>query len=60
MNLMWSLRDKLIHWNNDYQYCEFPKTSNALYQAPGYASSTSYRVLCGKSLQQYLKENRIH
>ena len=57
---MWSLRDKLIHWDSDYQYCEFPKESDALYQTPSYGSSTLNHVHCGKSLQQYLKEDRIH
>ena len=59
MNLMWSLRDKLIHWDHDYQYCEFLSESNALYQAPSCASSTSNHVHHGQSLQQYL-EDRIH
>ena len=40
-DLMCSLRDKLIHWDHGYQYSEFPRGSNALYQAPSCASSTS-------------------
>ena len=23
MDFMWSLRDKFIYWDHDYQYCEF-------------------------------------
>ena len=57
---MWSLRDKLIHWDCDYQYCECPRESDALYQAPRYASSTSNHVPYGQSLQQYLEEYRIY
>ena len=57
---MWSLRDKLIHWDCDYQYCEFPKESDALYQVPSYTSSTSNHVHCGHNLQQYLEEEKIH
>ena len=57
---MWSLRDKLIHCNHDYQYCEFPRESDALNQALSYSSSTSNCVHCGQSLQQYFEEDRIH
>ena len=57
---MWSLRDKLIHWDHNYQYCEFTRESNALYQAPSYASSTSNCIHQGQSLQQYLEKGRIH
>ena len=57
---MWSLRDKLIHWDCDYQHCEFPRESDALYQAPSYVSSTSNHVHHGKSLWQYLEEDQIH
>ena len=57
---MWSLRDKLMHWDCNYQYCEFPRESDALYQATSYASSTSNCVHHGQSLQQYLVEDRIH
>ena len=59
-DLMWSLRYKLIHWDHDYQYCGFPRESDTLYQAPSYAFSTSNHVHCGKSLWEYLKEDRIH
>ena len=59
-DLKWSLKDKIIHWNIYYQHCEFPRESDALYQAPSYASSTSSHVHHGKSLQQYLNEDRIH
>ena len=57
-DLKWSLKDKVIHGNLDY--CEFPRESDALYQAPSYTSSTSKCVHCGKSLQQYLNEDRVH
>ena len=57
---MLPLKDKLIHWNHDYQHCEFPRESDALFQAPIYASSTSNCVHHGKSPQQYLKEDRVH
>ena len=50
-DLMWSLRDKLIHWDHDYQHCEFPRKSESLYQAPGYTSSTSNHIHRGKILQ---------
>ena len=60
MHLMCSFRDKTIHWDHDYQYCEFPRESNTLYQAPSYASSTSNHVHYGQSLQQYVEEDRIH
>ena len=49
-----------IHWDSNYQYCEFPRESNALCQAPSSATSTSNCVCCGQSLQQYLEEDRIH
>ena len=58
--LMWSLKDRLIHKDCDCQHCEFPRESDALYQAPSYTSSTSNHVHHGKSLQQYLEEDRIH
>ena len=57
---MWSSRDKLIHWDQDFKSCDFPRESDALYQAPSYASSTLNCVHHGKSLQQYLEEDRIH
>ena len=56
-DLMWSLKDKLIHWDYAYQHCEFPRESDTLYQAPSYASSISNHVHHGKSLQQYLEED---
>ena len=59
-DLKWSLKDKIIHWNLDYQHCEFPRESDTLYQAPSYASSTSNHVHHGKNLQQYLNEDRVH
>ena len=56
MNLMWSLRDKLIHWDHDYQYCEFQRESNTLYQAPSYTSSTSNHVHHGQSVDHFWKK----
>ena len=58
--LIWSLKDNLIHWDCGYQHCKFPRESDASYQAPSYASSTSHCVHHGKSLHLYLKEDRIH
>ena len=60
MDLMWSVRDKFIHWDHDYQYYEFQRESDALYQPPSYTSSTSNCFHLGQSLQQYLDEDRIH
>ena len=60
MNLMRSLRDKLIHEDHNYQYCELPRESHTLYEAPSYTSSTSNHVHCGQILQQYLEEDRFH
>ena len=59
MDLMWSLRDKHIHWNCDYQYCEFSRQFDALYQAPSYASPLNC-IHCGQSLQQYLEDRIYH
>ena len=60
MDLMLSLRDKLIHWDCDYEQYEFPRKSDTLYEVPSYASSTSNNVHHGQSLQHYLEEDRIH
>ena len=57
--LMWSMKDKLIHWDCGYQYCEFPRESDALYQTPSYAF-TSNHVHHGRSLHQYFRQDRIH
>ena len=60
IDLTWSLKEKIIHWDSDYQHCKFPRESDAVYQAPSFASSTSNCIHCGKSLQQYLNEDIIH
>ena len=59
-DLMWSLKDKLIHWDCDYQHFEFPREFDTLYQAPSYTSSTSLCVHHANSFQQYLKEDKVH
>ena len=59
-DLKWSLKEKILHWNIDYQHCELPREADALYQAPGYASSTPNHGHHGKSLQQYLNVDRVH
>ena len=33
-DLIWFLKDKIIHWDLDNQHCEFPRESDALYEAP--------------------------
>ena len=49
---MCSLHEKLIHWDKDFAYCEFPPEDSALSAAPKMHSEESVQVHCSPSFHE--------
>ena len=53
----WTLKERILHWDSDHIYCDFPPEEDALHEKLKTYSITSVHVHHGQSLREYIERH---